>query len=85
MTVIASGAVATGGWSKARLRLKPGHRPETSELEFEFLAAPPPANETVIQALVPVTVTLTTRLPPYAVTQIRVDAQTNSAVAEISH
>jgi hypothetical protein len=85
MTIIASGAVPTGGWGKARLRLKPGHKPETSQLEFEFLAVPPPANEAVIQALVPVTVTLTMHLPPYAVTQIRVDAQTNSAVAGISH
>jgi hypothetical protein len=85
MTIIASGAVSTGGWSKARLRLKPRHRAETSELEFDFLAVPPPANEVVIQALVPVTVTLTTRLPPYGVTQIQVDAQTNSATAQIRH
>ena len=85
MTIIASGAVSTGGWGKARLHLKPGHKPETSELDFEFLAVPPPANEAVIQALVPMTVALTTRLPPYGVTEIRIDAQTNSATAEIRH
>ena len=84
MTVIASGAVSTGGWGKARLRVKPGHRPETAELEFEFLAAPPPANETVIQALVPVTATMTTHLPPFGVKQVRIDAQTNSTVTEIT-
>jgi hypothetical protein len=85
MTIIASGAVSTGGWSKARLRVKPGHTPETHELEFEFVAVPPPADETVIQALVPVTVSLTTKLPPYAVTQIRVNTQTNSTTATITH
>jgi hypothetical protein len=85
MTIIASGAVSTGGWSKARLRTKPGHRTESSTLELEFLAVPPPANETVIQVLVPMTVTLTTYLPPYGVTKIRIDAQTNSATAEIRH
>jgi hypothetical protein len=84
MTIIASGAVSTGGWSNARLRMRPGHKPEIRELEFDFLAMPPPSHETVIQALVPVTMTLTTRLPPYGVTQIRVDAQTNSDVAAIS-
>ena len=83
MTVIASGAASTGGWSNARLRAKP-HKPEGGELDFEFVAMPPPPDETVIQALVPVTVTLTTRRPPYGVTQIRVDAQTNSTTAEIA-
>lgn len=84
MIIIAAGAVPTGGWGKARLRIKPGRRVEANELEFEFLAMPPPPHETVIQALVPVTATITTRLPPYGVTQIRVDSQTNSAVAQIS-
>ncbi len=85
MTIIVSGAASTGGWTKARLRMRPGHRPETHELEFDFLAVPPPPHETVIQALVPVTATLTTRSPPYGVTQIRIDTQTNSIIAEISH
>ena len=85
MTIIVSGAVSTGGWGKARLRLKPGHKAETRELDFEFLAVPPPANQTVIQALVPVVATLTMHLPPYGVTQIRVDAQTNALVTEIGH
>lgn len=83
MTIIASGAVSTGGWDKPRLRAKP-HKPEAAELDFEFVAVPPPSDETVIQALVPVTATLTTHLPPYGVTQIRVDAQTNSTTAEIT-
>jgi hypothetical protein len=83
MTIIASGAASTGGWGKARLRAKP-HKPESAELDFEFVASPPPSDETVIQALVPLTVTLTTRLPPSSVARIRVDAQTNSTTAEIA-
>jgi hypothetical protein len=83
LMIIATGAVVTGGWSKPRLRLKPGHKPENNTLEFEFLALPPGPNDAVIQSLVPVTATLATRLPPYGVTQIRIEAQTNSAVAEI--
>ena len=84
LTIIAAGAVSTGGWSKARLRLKPGHKPETDTLELQFVAAPPGPNAMVIQALIPVSATLTTRLPPYAVTQIRIDAETNSETARIT-
>ena len=85
LTIIAAGAVSTGGWSKARLRLKPGHRAEGDTLEFQFLATPPAPDAMVIQALIPVGTTLTTKLPPYGVTQIKVDADTNSATAEIKH
>ncbi|HSM94897.1 MAG TPA: hypothetical protein VLT91_02560 [Rhizomicrobium sp.] len=85
LTIIAAGAVSTGGWSKARLRLKPGHRAETDTLEFQFVATPPAPDAIVIQALIPVSATLTTKLPPYGVTQIKVNAETNDATAEIKH
>jgi hypothetical protein len=85
LVIIAAGAVSTGGWGKARLRLKPGHKPETDTLEFEFVAPPPPPGTTVIQALIPVSATLTTKLPPYGVTQIQVDAETNSTTADIKN
>jgi hypothetical protein len=85
LTIIAAGATSTGGWSKARLRLKPGHKAESDTLDFDFVAVPPPSGQTVIQMLVPVTVTLTTKLPPYGVTQIRVNAEDNSTTAEIRH
>jgi len=84
LTIIAAGAVSTGGWSKARLRLKPGHKAETGTLEFQFVAAPPAPGTMVIQALLPVTTTLTTKLPPYGVTQIKVETETNSETAEIT-
>lgn len=47
----AKGAVSTGGWSKARLRLvhNDGH-----VMTVEFLATPPPPEMTVIDGLVPV-------------------------------
>jgi hypothetical protein len=83
MTVIATGAVSTGGWGKARLRERRGHTPETNTLEFDFEALPPPESQIVIQALVPVSATVKTRLPPYGVTQIRVNTQTNSTTAPI--
>ncbi|HEY2035210.1 MAG TPA: hypothetical protein VGH02_16130 [Rhizomicrobium sp.] len=84
LTIIAAGAVSTGGWSKARLRLKPGHKPEADTLEYEFVATPPAPDAMVVQALIPVSATLTTKLPPYGVTQIKVDTETNSATAEIT-
>lgn len=84
LTIIAAGAVSTGGWSKARLRLKPGHRPEADTLEFQFVATPPAPDAMVIQALIPVSATLTTKLPPYGVTQIKVDAEADSATAKIT-
>jgi hypothetical protein len=85
MTIIASGAVSTGGWTKARLRLKPAHKSQDGILEFDFVAMPPSADETVIQAFVPQNATLTTRLPAHGETQIKVDAETNSTVVSVTH
>lgn len=84
LTIIAAGAVSSGGWTKAKLRLKSGHKAEDSTLEYEFVATPPPPNAAVIQALVPVGVTFVTKLPPYGVTEIKIDAETGSATAAIS-
>jgi hypothetical protein len=84
LTIIAAGAVSTGGWSKARLRLKP-HKPEADTLEYEFVATPPAPDATVVQVLIPVSATLVTKLPPYGVTQVKVDAETNNTAAEVTH
>jgi hypothetical protein len=83
LTVIASGAAATGGWTKPRLRLKSRH-PENGEVDFEFLAEPPSPDETVIQALVPLTAAATMKHFPTGVTQIHVEAESNSTVSVIS-
>jgi hypothetical protein len=85
LSIIAAGAVSSGGWSKVRLRLRPGHKPESDTLEFELVASPPPPGEAVIQALVPVSIATATKLPPYGVTQIRVYSETDSTTAPITH
>ena len=82
LTIIAAGAVSTGGWSKARLRLKP-HKPEADTLEYEFVATPAP-DAMVVQALIPVSATLVTKLPPYGVTRVKINAETDSATANIT-
>lgn len=83
LTIIAAGAVSTGGWSKARLRLKP-HKPEADTLEYEFVATPPAPDAMVVQALIPVSATLVTKLPPYGVTRVKINAETDSATANIT-
>ena len=85
LTIIAAGAVSTGGWSKARLRLKPGRKAESDTLEYEFVATPPAPDAMVVQVLIPVSATLVTKLPPYGVTQVKVDAETNNTAAEVTH
>lgn len=82
LTIIAAGAVSTGGWNNARLRLK-SHKPEGNVLEYELVATPPAPDAIVVQALIPVRATLSTKLPPYGVTQIKVDTETNSEVSDI--
>ncbi|HWA30725.1 MAG TPA: hypothetical protein VG867_06495 [Rhizomicrobium sp.] len=83
LTIIVAGAVSSGGWTKAKLLLK-GRKPESKTLDYEFVATPPSPDEAVIQALVPVGITFVTRLPPYGVTEIRVNAESNSATAKIT-
>jgi hypothetical protein len=53
--VQAKGAVQSGGWTKPRLHLM---HSEGHTVTIEFLATPPPAGMTVIEALVPVTASL---------------------------
>jgi hypothetical protein len=53
--VHAKGAVATGGWSKPRLHTL---HADGKVVTMEFLATPPPTDMTVIDAMVPVTVTM---------------------------
>jgi hypothetical protein len=78
MTITATGAVRTGGWQDPHLHMKEVRIPEAHTLAIEFLATPPAKNEVVIQALLPVSATLTTGLAPYGTTEIKVEAETNS-------
>ena len=78
MIVSAKGAVKSGGWENPHLHVKEVRTPESDTLVIEFLAGPPSKYATVIQALLPVTAILTTSLPPYGTTQIKVEAESNS-------
>ncbi len=77
----AKGAVQTGGWRKARLPLL---RNDGKTLTLEFLAAPPPAEMTVIDQLVPVKATaeIHTR---HRITSVHVIADANEVTAQILH
>jgi hypothetical protein len=69
ITVQARGAVMSGGWKNARLKLV---KSDAHGASFEFVAAPPPSSMTVIDAVVPVSATA----------QIRVRAASVRAAAE---
>jgi len=83
LTISAQGAVSTGGWENPQLRVKPQRVPETNTLVVEFVATPPTRDAVVIQALLPVSATVTVGLPRYATTKVRVVAQTNGITTEI--
>jgi hypothetical protein len=81
MTITATGAVKSGGWENPRLHIKEVRAPEAHTLVIEFLATPPAKDEAVVQALLPVSATLTTGLAPYGTIEIKVEAETNSQTA----
>ena len=83
LVVTATGAVNSGGWTAPLLRVKEVRVPESDTEVIEFVATPPPADAVVVQALVPVTATGTFALPPYAVVQVKVVAESNSVTAPI--
>jgi hypothetical protein len=56
--VQARGAAPTGGWTKPHLHLMHG---DGHTITLEFIATPPPPGMTVIDALVPVTATLSVK------------------------
>lgn len=85
LTISATGAVRTGGWQNPQLRVKPQHTPETDTLEVEFLATPPAKDATVIQALLPVSATITANLPRYATTKVKIIAESNDVTVPITN
>jgi hypothetical protein len=78
MIVNASGAVKTGGWENPKLHIKEVRAPEADTLVIEFVATPPSKDAVVIQALLPVTATLTAPLAPYGTTLVKIVAESNS-------
>jgi hypothetical protein len=77
--VQAKGAVPTGGWTKAHLRLvhSDGHT-----MTLEFLAAAPPPGMTVIDALVPVTASLALK---GRAASVHVLADANEITSQVLH
>ena len=73
----AKGAVQSGGWSKPRLRVL--HN-DGKVLTVEFLATPPPADMTVIDALVPVTAVAELK---GRATSVRVQADQNEVTSQV--
>lgn len=83
LTISATGAVNSGGWENPHLHALRQRHAETDTLVVEFLASPPPPNAAVIQALLPVSATITIGLPRYATTKVKVVAETNAMTADI--
>lgn len=82
LIVTAKGAVRTGGWDHPRLIVRKSIR-STGDVEVEFLATPPEDSSVVIQSVVPVNVSMKTRLPKSGVAAVRVVSETNSVTAQI--
>ena len=77
----AKGAVQTGGWKAPRLHVI--HSDKTA-VTVEFLATPPPAGMTVIEALVPVEAQVRLKLKTRA-PAVRVLADANEMTAQLLH
>ncbi len=73
------GAVRSGGWSHARLKLS---HSDAHSIVLEFLAQPPAANTVVIQGLIPVSAQVTVKAGP-GVTSVRVEGDANTVTAQI--
>lgn len=82
LVVTAKGAVRSGGWGHPKLILRKS-RHELGDIEIQFVATPPEDRSVVIQSVVPVRVSLTTRLPRSGVAAVKVSSETNSVIAEI--
>jgi hypothetical protein len=83
LVISAKGAVRTGGWENPRLRARAQRVAETDTLVVDFVASPPRRNAAVIQAILPVSATVTVRLPRYATVQVKIVAETNSITVPI--
>ena len=82
LVVTAKGAVRTGGWEHPRLIVRRTVR-TPGDVEVEFVASPPEDSAAVVQSIVPMNVSMKTRLPKTGVAAVRVVSETNSVTAEI--
>jgi hypothetical protein len=84
LVVMVMGAVRSGGWAKPKLRLHEVIVPEARTLEIDFVATPPRRAAVVVQAILPVSVKLKTRLPHYGVAEVKIVSETNSVTVPIA-
>ena len=77
----ASGAVTTGGWTKPHLHVL---RNDGHTITVEFLAAPPPPNMTVIEAIVPIAATARIKSRG-RITSVHAIAEANEITAQVLH
>lgn len=77
ITVQAKGAVQTGGWKNARLRVT---HSDAHAVTVEFSATPPPPGMTVIEALVPVEAELKIKS---RAASVKVSAEVNEMTAQV--
>lgn len=83
LVIIAKGAARTGGWTKPKLVVLEHSAPEAHEMLVDFVATPPADGAAVAQSIVPLQIKLKTRLPRYAVTEVKVVSETNTVTAQI--
>ena len=81
LLVEVKGAVQSGGWNHARLRLSHG---DVHTLVVEFLAQPPSPGAVVIGGLLPVTAKLTIR-DTHGTVAVKAMGQANEVTAQILH
>lgn len=84
LVILANGAVKSGGWDRAQLRVLEPSAPETKVLEVEFVARPPGPGEAVVQETLPIAARKVARLPSYATVQVKIIAETNSVIVPIN-
>ena len=75
----AKGAVQSGGWSKARLKLT---QSDAKSVVVEFLAQAPAPGKVVITGLLPVSAQVTVRAG-HGVTSVRAVADANEVTAQV--
>ncbi len=83
LVIQAQGAVRSGGWENARLRVKeiPSNKPNT--LIIVFVAIPPKPSEMVVQSVLPVQATVTVPMPKASITEVQIAGETNTITAKI--
>jgi len=81
LVIVAKGAVRSGGWDDPRLRIG---GTGGGVLTVRFVATPPARDETVIQAVVPVSATLRAQIRPGSIQRIKVIAESNDMSVSVS-